>query len=202
MSLVLVGGRSRYVRDGQPITSGVAHDHRQADPAARVRDYLARVDDNGIFYGVIRRRTLERARPLPNVLGNDWLHVARVVFQGKVAVRDDVHIHRELGGTSADVGSILRTFGNASWQQRVPQLVIAYWVWRDVTWGHPVYAPLGWIGRVRLGLAGALGSIRWADLAWHLVTPTVARLGRRPRGRAVWSAYDRVTRLLGAGRRP
>ena len=168
----------------------------------RVRDYLARVNDNGIFYGVMRRRVLECARPLPNVLGNDWLYVARVAFQGEIAVRDDVHIHRELGGTSADVGSILRTFGSASWQQRVPQLVIAYWVWRDISWGHPVYAPLGRIGCARLGVGGALASMRWADLAWHLVTPTVARLGRRPRGRAVWAAYDRVTRSLGAGQRP
>jgi len=201
-SLVLAAGRAQYVRDGHPSGQGLAHDHREPDPATRVRGYLATVDDNGIFYGVIRRQTLERVRPMPNVLGNDWLHIARVAFQGGIAVRDDVHIHRELGGTSADVGSILRTFGAAGWQQRVPQLVIAYWVWRDITWGHPVYAPLGRVGRARLGARGALASIRWTHLAWHAITPTVARLAARPRGRPVWAAYERLTRSLGAGQRP
>lgn len=198
----LVAGRARYLRGGECVGEGVLHRHADPRASARVRAYLASVDDNGVFYGVMPRAVLARACPLPNVLGNDWLHVARIAYQGPLRMLADVHIHRELGGTSAGVSSILATFGRASWQARVPQLVIALHVLRDIAWGHPVYRDRAAPARWGLALAAALQSIRWRHLAWHAVTPVVAALARRPRGRAIWHAYDRVTRALGAGRRP
>jgi glycosyltransferase involved in cell wall biosynthesis len=198
----LVAGRARSLRDGSFVLVGVLHDHRQSDAAARVRDYLAKVQDNGVFYGLMPRAVLARAGPLPNVLGNDWLHVARVACQGEVRTLPEVHIHRELGGTSADIPSILAVFGRSSRQARAPQLVIALNLLRDIAWGHPAYEPLGRSRRLVLGLAGAAISVRWRDLAWHLLTPSVAVLARRPRGRRIWAAYERFTRALGAGRRP
>lgn len=196
----LVAGRPRYVRDGAFIHDGAWHEHRDADPAARVVAYLRAVDDNGVFYGLVPREVLLRARPLPNVLGNDWLHVARIACQGSICMLADVRIHRELGGTSADVNTILATFGRSGWQARVPQLIIAGALAADIAWGHPVYRPLGprrWILAVR----GAAASMRWRALAWHLITPIVAGLARRPRGRFVYRLYDGITRALGAGRR-
>lgn len=200
--LTLVAGRARYVQDGRHVADGIIHDHRQEAPAARVRAYLESVDDNGVFYGLMPRQALLQVAPEPNVLGNDWLHVARLACLGQVRTLTGVRIHRELGGTSASVASILVTFGRSARQARVPQLVIAYQLLRDIGWGHPVYASLGRRARLVLGLTGAIASIRWRHLAWHLFTPTVAALARRPRGRTVWSAYDRLTRALGAGRRP
>ena len=200
----LIAGVARYWRDGHYAFPGVVHEHRQSDPAARVLAYLTAVDDNGVFYGLVPRALLERARPLPNVLGNDWLHVARIAGQGGIGTASEVSVHRSLGGTSVDVGSILETFGGSGsgWQARLPQLVIAWELLRDIGWGHPVYAPLGRRRRRALGLASAAASMRWRALAWHLISPSVARLARRPRGRAVWALYDRLTRALGAGRRP
>jgi glycosyltransferase involved in cell wall biosynthesis len=197
----IVGGRPRYVRDGVFARDGVLHEHRQRDPAERVRGYLRTVDDNGIFYGVMPRRVLERARPLPNVLGNDWLHVARIAFQGSVRMLESVRVHRELGGTSVDIESIVVTFGRSGWQARLPQLVIGWELLRDIAWAHPVYRRLGWRRRWELGISAAAASMRWRALAWHLVTPSVAGLARRTRGRRVWDLYDRFTRALGAGRR-
>jgi hypothetical protein len=164
-----------------------------------VLGYLSSVRDNGVFYGVVPRAVLQRALPLPNALGNDWLHIARIAAQGSVQMIDEVEIHRELGGTSADVATILSTFGRSGWQGRIPQLVIAWEVLRDVGWRHPVYAELGRARRLVVGLRAAVVSIAWPDLAWHLVTPAVAALRRRPRGRFLWRAYDRATRALGAG---
>ena len=199
----LVAGRARYLRDGTFVHDGVWHEHRQPDPASRVTAYLATVDDNGVFYGLMPRTVLERAAPMPNVLGNDWLHVARIACQGTIRMLDDVHIHRELGGTSANVASILDMFGtSAAWQERVPQLAIAAEVLRDIAWVHPVYERLGRVRRWRVALAAATVSVRWPDLAWHLMTPSVAALARRRRGRPVWEVYVRVTQALGAGRRP
>jgi glycosyltransferase involved in cell wall biosynthesis len=201
-SAALASGWARYERDGAFVHDGVVHDHRQADPRARVRAYLSTVDDNGVFYGLVPRAVLERARPKPNVLGNDWLHVARVACQGEIRTLPGVRIHRALGGTSANAASILSAFGRSSWQARVPQLVIAWELLRDIAWGHPVYASLGHGRRLVLGLTGATVSIRWPDLAWHLLTPSVAGLARRRRGRPVWALYEYLTRALGAGQRP
>ena len=198
----IVGGRPRYVRDGIFVRDGVVHQHRQRDPTDRVREYLRTVDDNGIFYGVMPRGVLERARPLPNVLGNDWLHVARIAFQGSVQMLEAVRVHRELDGTSIDIESIVVTFGRSGWQARVPQLVIGWELLRDIAWAHPVYRPLGRRRRWALGVRAVVASMRWRALAWHLVTPSVAALARRTRGRRVWDLYDRVTHALGAGRRP
>lgn len=198
----LVAGQARYKRDGAFVHNGAAHEHSQPDPAARVRSYLAQVDDNGVFYGLVPRLVLERARPLPNVLGNDWLYVARIACQGRIHTLRDVHIHRDLGGTSVDVASILSTFRRSRWQARLPQIVIAWELMRDIAWGHPVYNQLGRSRRLALGLAGATISVRWRALVWHLLTPSIARLARRPRGRRIWILYDRFTRALGAGRRP
>jgi glycosyltransferase involved in cell wall biosynthesis len=198
----LVAGWARYVRDREYVCDGVRHRHLAADPRARVREYLASVDDNGVFYGLMPRAVLERARPLPNVLGNDWLHVARIAAQGSLRTLDTVRIHRELGGTSSDIASILSTFGRSGRQARAPQLVIGWQLLRDIGWTHPVYARLGRLGRLVLALSGAIASMRWRALGWHLITPAIAGLARRPRGRPVWALYDRVTRALGAGRRP
>lgn len=194
----LVAGRARYERAGTPVADGALHVHPQADPGARVVSYLRTVEDNGVFYGLVPHEVLRRAVPLPNVLGNDWLHVARIAAQGPIRTLADVHIVREVGGTSVDVHSILDTFGAAGWQRRIPQLVIAWWILRDVGWAHPAYRGLGRAGRLRVALAGAAASIRWPDLAWHIVTPSVARLARRPRGRSLWTAYLWLARRLGA----
>lgn len=201
-AMALVGGRARYVRGAAFVRDGVLHEHCSPDPAARVREYLAQVDDNGIFYGLMPRAVLERVRPLPNVLGNDWLHVARIACQGRIRTLESVRIHRELGGTSVDIGSILSSFGEPGWQARIPQLVIARELLRDIAWEHPGYESLGRMRRVALGFTGAAASIRWRALAWHLITPTMLQLARRRRGRPVWRAYDRLTRALGAGRLP
>jgi glycosyltransferase involved in cell wall biosynthesis len=198
----LVAGWPRYLDRGEFSHDGVLHQHSERDPDARVRSYLRAVSDNGVFYGLMPRAVLQRARPLPNVLGNDWLHVARIACQGRIRTLPTVRIHRELGGTSSDVVSILNTFGRSKRQARAPQFVIAWELMRDIAWGHPAYAGLGRRRRAILGATGALASIRWRDLAWHLFTPTVAGLARRPRGRAIYHSYDRFTRAMGAGRRP
>lgn len=198
----LVGGWSQYLRDGSFVRHGVLHQHRSPDPRVRVRDYLSRVDDNGIFYGVMPREVLERARPLPNVLGNDWLQVARIAYQGEIRTLEEVRINRDLGGTSVDIGSILSSFEKPGWQARAPQLVIAGALLQDIAWVHPVYRSLGRAGRLALGAQGALASVRWRSLAWHLITPTARQLARRPRGRPIWRLYYRLTRALGAGRGP
>jgi hypothetical protein len=143
---------------------------------------------------------LRQATPLRNVLGNDWLLSAAVAAQGKIATISTTAVNRDLGGTSADFPRLAATLGLPRWQARIPHLVIAWEVFRDVGWRAPVYRGLRPPARAGLALAGAWSAISWRSLAWHLTQPAFAALGRRRYGHRLWRAYDRLTRVLGAGR--
>ncbi len=198
---VLVAGRARYYRDGAQIAEGADVQVAEDDGGARVRSYYRQVDDNGTFYGVMRRAALRGAAPMNNELGNDWFHLAAIAFQGKLATLGAPVIHRDASGTSSTLAGIVETFGgNARLRARVPHLFMAATAFAEIAWRAPVYAPLGRVGRLVLALRAAPLVIDWKSLAWHVVAPSVARLGRRPRGRGALRAFDRVTRRLGAGK--
>jgi len=198
---VLVAGLALYYRAGTRMAAGARVQVSEATGCARVRSYYRQVDDNGTFYGVVRREALSGAGPMTHELGNDWLQVAAIVFQGRALTLPEVHVHRDAGGTSRDVHTIRATFGQSGrLEGRLPHLFMAARAGRDIVWGRPVYRSLP-LGR-RLALAATVAGpvIDWRSLAWHLVAPTMAGLGRRPRGRPVWRAFERLTRALGAGR--
>jgi glycosyltransferase involved in cell wall biosynthesis len=199
--LVLVCGMARYIRDGEVVRGGAEIQLAGDSPARRVLNYLHEVDENGVFYGLMPRSALRGAAPLRNVLGNDWLFTAAVATQGKVATITTTAINRELDGTSADFAKLTETLGLPAWEARIPHLVIAWELFTDVAWRAPAYRALGPPARIRLAVAGALATIRWRSLAWHLTMPTFAALGRRPGGRWLWRWYLRATRALGAGHR-
>jgi glycosyltransferase involved in cell wall biosynthesis len=198
---VLICGSARYTEDEQVVRGGVALQLEQPTPRARVVAYLRAVDENGLLYGLMPRAVLERAAPMRNVLANDWLLVAAIVAQGKAATLEDTHVMRELGGTSADFRKLTATFGLPRWQARIPHLVIAWQVLSEVGWRALVYRDLPTGERLRLALAGARAALRWRSLAWHMTMPTFAALGRRRGLHWLWRAYQRLTQLLGAGRR-
>jgi hypothetical protein len=197
--LAVVAGTARYVRGEVFVREGAATQLPQTTARERVLAYYRAADD-GPFYGLMRREALHAAVPMPNVLANDWLHVGRLATQGAIAMVDTVHIHRELGGTSASIEGILQTFGASTLGARAPHLVMARHVFADVGWRGAAHTTLG--GRAtRLAIAArcAPGVINWPSLAWHLTAPTMLRLHRRPRGRPLARAYERITKALGAG---
>ncbi|MEA2371195.1 MAG: hypothetical protein QOH12_1589 [Solirubrobacteraceae bacterium] len=195
----LVCGLARYYRDGRPVGEGVPMTLDQAEPVQRVAAYYADVEDNGTFYGLMPRRVLAAAAPMPNLLGNDWLLIGRVAFLGRLRTLGEVGIHRALDGTSAGVERIVETFGAPPFQAWAPHLVIASAVLRDIGWANGVYASAGPLTRLRLGVRAAWSVIDWRSLAWHATFPIAAAVGRRPRGAVVLRAYLSITRALGAG---
>lgn len=176
----LVGGRARYFRDGAFVKAGVAMQLGQSSGRARVRSYYRQVEDNGTFYGVMRVDALRRAAPLLDALGNDWLLVAGVAFQGKVATLESVAVNRTLGETtSASIESIVKMLGLPRFHARIPILVMAWYAFSDIAWRGRVYTPLPRRRRVLLGLAAGASVFSWRALAWHLTAPPAERLGRR-----------------------
>jgi glycosyltransferase involved in cell wall biosynthesis len=196
---VLACGIAHYVHDGVVIREGVDMQLESDTASRRVLTYLRAVDENGVFYGLMPRAVLQRAAPLRNVLGNDWLLAAAIAVQGKVATTRATAINRELGGTSADFAKLAKTLELPAWQARIPHLVIAGEIFADVGWRSPVYRALPVLARLRLALTAPLAAIRWRSLVWHTTMPTFAAIGRRKGGRWLWNAFLAFTRRMGAG---
>jgi glycosyltransferase involved in cell wall biosynthesis len=197
--LVLACGIAHYLRDGAVVREGVDLQLEDDSPNKRVLTYLREVDENGVFYGLMSQAVLQRAAPLRNVLGNDWLLAAAIAAQGKLTTVRATAINRELDGTSGDFVKLTATLGLPHWQTRIPHLVIAGEVFADIGWRAPVYRDLPVLGRARLALTAPLAAIRWRSLAWHMTMPVFAAARRRRGGRWLWQLYARLARWAGAG---
>lgn len=180
----LVGGVARYydggkaVREGRP--TNLAHD----DPATRMRRYLRGVDDNGIFYGLARTSDLQRAAPMPDVLGADWLLVAALAFTGKVLTLPYTHVNRSLGGTSRSIPKILNTVRERSaLATRIPYLATVGTLFKEVAWRSAAYARATPARRLVLAVRVAPAAMRWRGTIWLLCGPLLLRLARRARAR-------------------
>jgi glycosyltransferase involved in cell wall biosynthesis len=201
---VAVSGRGRYWQ-GETLLArqGLSMQLEQRRGVERVRAYCQVVGDgkgeDSTFYGVMRAEVRQLATPMANVLGGDLLVTARVVFQGQVCTLDDVHINKTVGGTSVSMASIVQALDLAAGQARLPELVIAGHMLREIGWQSAIYADMPLAARLGWGLRCALAAINSRSLAWHLTAPTAASLGSRRGGRWLWLAYDRLTRALGAG---
>ncbi|MEW9553871.1 glycosyltransferase family 2 protein [Nonomuraea sp. NPDC050783] len=76
----------------------------QPDPVARLRHRLVHYDDTMHFYGLIRRETLLRARPLEPILPADRVIIAGWALFGPFAVVDEPLLrHRDHPGSDSKV---------------------------------------------------------------------------------------------------
>jgi GT2 family glycosyltransferase len=191
-------GRARYFDGERQVADGIRHDHLDDDPAARALAYFRSVDDNGVMYGLMRGEVLRAALPMPNALGNDWLLTGRAAAAGKIVTLDDVHVDRAVGGTSANVEKIARTFAIPAWLARLPHVAIAWQVLADVGWRSPAYAALPRRTRATTALRCTLAAIHWRSLAYHALGPAIARAGRLPGLHWAPRALTRVRSRFGA----
>ncbi|MGH2714453.1 MAG: glycosyltransferase family 2 protein [Thermoleophilaceae bacterium] len=194
---VVVGGTHYYSANGE-YDGEMASPPQVLDdsPTRRLRAFYA-LDPNHTFYGVSRNTALRAAAPMRNVLGNDGIFAATLVYAGKLRAVDEAAIHRRRGGTSVDWHTLLRTLGRPTVQARIPQLVIAWNVFRDTAWGKPIYRSLPLAKRLPLAAACAWTIFSWRHLAYALLGPTIVRLSTRPGMRWLSSALTRARRRWG-----
>ena len=173
-------GRVTYVRAGAPTEAGQVRPLLGTGGEARVRDYFASVEcdhGNTWLYGIAPRARLAALPPMRNVLGFDWLRVAELAFLGKIAVVDEPLVFRELGGASESTERNVRESRLPALHAKLPHLVIASHVAREIGWRSPVYAPLGRTDRLRLAAVCAAGipcrNLRHA--LFHLAPRSVQR---------------------------
>lgn len=150
--VVLAGGCAKYYQDGIFKRAGEPTRCLSDAPMRRVLQYYRQVDDNAIFYGVMRRPAATRPGLL-NCLGGDWLYVAAMAYQGKVETVENAFVHRDLGGASQSLRSMARALSLPAWQAWVPAtLPLAMYAARDVGWRNTVYAALPRPNRLALAL--------------------------------------------------
>jgi glycosyltransferase involved in cell wall biosynthesis len=121
-----------------------------ASGADRVCAYYRTVEENVAFLGVMRTRVVRATPPSPNTMGNDWLYMAAVAFQGKIRTVESTSIRKQVGGASRSTRQIAKSLGLPRIQGVLPMESIMLSAFRDVAWRHPVFAPLGAVGRWRL----------------------------------------------------
>jgi len=196
----IVHGRTCFV-DGASEMLGTDFDVDSADPGRRVLDYLARVHDNGAFYGLMRADAMRAALPMPNMLGADWAWVARLAFQGTIHAQPATQLRRSYGGASTDFVRIARILGLPPRVARRPTANIVAGIHRDIASGSPVYGGLPRAARHRLALRAALELVRThpSNLVIEELAPVLGRPGAQ---RAIAPVRDGLRRLRGPQPRP
>lgn len=151
----LVCGKTIYREGEKQLFVGEKMNLPQRSGLRRVLAYYRQVEQNGTFYGVMRREQLLKV-PLLHVLGGDWFLVAAMCFLGKVRSLDGVELHRSLGGASANIESLISMFDLAGFGARNPNLLISFNILKNLAWQAPTYASLGKTRRLLLGFLAFL----------------------------------------------
>jgi glycosyltransferase involved in cell wall biosynthesis len=145
---VLVGGVAKYYQQGVLKRTGKPTDCASTGARQRVLSYYRQVDDNGLFYGLMRRDAAVRAGVV-NCLGGDWLFVAAIAYQGNVLTNRAAVLNRSLGGTSESASKMTAMLNLPSWQARMPiTLPLAGNAAKDILVRSPVYRDMGTLERV------------------------------------------------------
>ena len=135
----LVGGQALSYTDNKLIVVNKPTNLLQNSGLVRILSYYAQVGDNGIFYGVMRRRQA-LINPVRTTIGGDWLQVAGLAFVGKVKTINDVYVHRNRDDSmSAGLIKMSRTIGVPITQAVFRYLHIAWIASKDVLYANPVY---------------------------------------------------------------
>jgi glycosyltransferase involved in cell wall biosynthesis len=145
-----VVGRLQYSQGESIVEEGDRLDLCDRDAVSRVLKHFMSVSDNGNFYSLCRTEYL-RKTSLPNQFGGDWLTVGGLAALGAVRSIATVALNRELGGDSADLDALARTFPGPAIQKRHPRLALALSAFADIGFKSGAYQTLGWATRAYLG---------------------------------------------------
>ena len=146
--LVLVSGMSKI--DDIPTNHPQTHiNFLQDEPLSRMNTYLQTVTDNSIFYGLIRKSSLNKIK-LKNCLAGDWLVVCGLLVQGKAQTLTTVNINRGSGGTSKTIKNIVNILRLPKFSAKLPFISIATNLASEILTPNYIYSSLKFTDRVLL----------------------------------------------------
>jgi hypothetical protein len=156
----LVAGLARYYSEGRHVIDERPMELVSARPGVRVLRYLARVNTNGVLFGLARRADLQRLAFREQV-GGDWLLVAGLAAAGRVHTLPGVHIHRSVDGLSSDRQKLAESLGMSGPLARHHHFAVAGGFAREIV-SAPAYGRLSRPTRALLAaLAAALIAVRF-----------------------------------------
>lgn len=148
--LAIALGRPLMSEGEVVVKDGARTNLLQESGADRVVAYYRTVEENVAFLGVMRASVLRATPPAPNTMGNDWLYMAAVAFQGKIRTLETTSIKKQMGGASRSTKEIAAYLKLPRIQGVLPIESIMLSAFQDVAWRNPVFAPLGPLRRWRL----------------------------------------------------
>jgi len=128
---ILAGGVAKYYHGDEYRHTGAPMNLLQNGGLRRMLQYYDTVDDNGIYFGLWRKRDIARL-PNVNTMGNDWLTLAAAAYSGKIRTVPTTCIHRDLGGSTVSFAAIAEQMELPIHEQLFPHLSIAVNAVRDV----------------------------------------------------------------------
>ena len=137
-SISLVSGTVQYYLNEQKQTMGNIINLTQNSPWHRVIIYYTRVRDNGMFYGIMRKKQIEQVE-IKEIMGGDWLIIASIVFMGKAKILNETSVHRELGGTSSSNKEIAEMLNLSFFHSAFSGLSIGINAFKDILYKNKVY---------------------------------------------------------------
>jgi glycosyltransferase involved in cell wall biosynthesis len=120
--VVLVSGTAIYHNKASVHAAARSFQLEDDLPRDRVIGYYKNVDDNAVFYGVMRRALVRL--PAKRIIGADWYVIASLAAHGKIAMLSNTSIHRSMNGTSSTVGSLAAHYGLKGNSARNPYVII------------------------------------------------------------------------------
>jgi hypothetical protein len=144
-----VCGRSRFYLGAVHAFDGDMVQVTQDEPYERVLYMYRTVEAGGMFYGVIRRDKIGKGFPNKQVLWEDILLIASIMFQGKGETLDSVFLNRSHEGASSSRQSFLAHYGH----KPTSDLGVRYIMGRNAAGDirtNPVYNSLPSLRRMRL----------------------------------------------------
>jgi glycosyltransferase involved in cell wall biosynthesis len=189
----LVGGTAKYYEAETATAAGTQINLLQESSVSRLLSYCRQVDDNGTFYGLMRREHLAKVE-MQNVIGGDWLLVAALAYMGKVRTLEDVFINRSVGGLSCNIEEVASNYNLTKFQRKNVFLAVATNFARDIIWGSPTYEAMTRSARLVLGCKA------FYTIGRRRVLPALrVRLALRVRAKVVLRSIRGVTKGTTAG---
>lgn len=165
--LGLVCGRERYYENGKFVFESTRINLLQESGAERVRAYYEQVSMNGTIYGLMRREQIAKV-PFYEMLGGDWLVVARMAFLSKVKTLESVAINRAVTGESQNIHKLAASLGLSKFMVNNPHLKIAFSVFGDIMRRSSPYRSISLSERASLGYQSSAAVIkRYCVPEWH-----------------------------------
>lgn len=109
---------------------------------SRVLDLYRQIADNGTFYGLMHRSTIDATHPPRQRMGDDWLLLAEIAALGQIRTDPRVTVHRSVRPerTFADLAHSL---GYSRLEGQLPYVAIACYAMNDISFSSDVFSGLG-----------------------------------------------------------